>query len=75
METQFDRLGVFAYSDEEGSDAHELDGKLPEEVKEERRRQLMGIQAGISKHKNGRMVGKVACAPVAWARGGGWVCD
>jgi ribosomal protein S12 methylthiotransferase len=58
-ETQFDRLGVFAYSDEEGSDAYELDGKLPEEVKEERRRQLMGIQAGISKHKNGRMVGKV----------------
>ena len=59
QETQFDRLGVFAYSDEEGSDAYELDGKLPEEVKEDRRRQLMEIQAGISKRKNGQLVGKV----------------
>ena len=58
-ETQFDRLGVFAYSDEEGSDAHELDGKLPEEVKQERRRKLMGLQDGISRDKNGRLVGKV----------------
>lgn len=59
QETQFDRLGVFAYSDEEGSGAYGLDGKLPEDVKEERRRQLMTIQANISKEKNSRLVGRV----------------
>ena len=59
QETQFDRLGVFAYSDEEGSDAYKLDGKLPEDVKEDRRRRLMEIQAGISKSKNSRLVGEV----------------
>jgi len=59
-ETQFDRLGVFSYSDEEGSDAYELDGKVPEDVKEDRRRQLMELQAGISKSKNSQLVGKVA---------------
>lgn len=59
-ETQFDRLGVFAYSDEEGSDAYQLDGKVPEDVKEDRRRRLMEIQAGISRIKNGQLVGKVA---------------
>ncbi|MEE8348420.1 MAG: 30S ribosomal protein S12 methylthiotransferase RimO [Acidobacteriota bacterium] len=59
QETQFDRLGVFTYSDEEESDAYELDGKLPEEVKEDRRRRLMEIQAGISKGKNCELVGRV----------------
>ena len=58
-ETQFDRLGVFAYSDEKGSSAYELDGKLPEDVKEGRRRQLMETQASISKSKNSRLVGQV----------------
>ncbi len=58
QETQFDRLGVFAYSDEEGSDAYELGGKLPEAVKEDRRRRLMEIQAEISKSKNSRLVGE-----------------
>ena len=59
QETQFDRRGVFAYADEEGSDAYKLDGKLPEDVKEDRRRRLMEIQAGISKSKNSRLVGEV----------------
>ena len=64
-ETQFDRLGVFAFSDEEGSDAHELDGKISEDVKEDRRRQLMEIQAGISKSKNSQLVGKIVPVLVA----------
>ena len=42
-EAQFDRLGVFTYSDEEDADSHGLDGKVPEDLKQERRAELMKI--------------------------------
>ncbi len=51
-EIQFDRLGVFSYSDEEESGAYELDEKVPEEVKDERRDQLMKLQSRISRRRN-----------------------
>src|SRR5216110_2212996 len=38
---EFDRLGVFNYSDEEGSKAHALDDKLPKRTIESRKRKLM----------------------------------
>jgi ribosomal protein S12 methylthiotransferase len=61
-EMRFDRLGVFAYSDEEDSVAHQLDEKVSEDVKKDRQERLMKLQAGISKEKNGAMIGK--CLPV-----------
>lgn len=57
-EVRFDRLGVFAYSDEEEAAAWSLDGKVPKRVKESRRRQLMKLQARISKERNQRLVGQ-----------------
>lgn len=50
--TNFDRVGVFTYSQEEGTEAAELPGQLPQEVKEERRLRAMELQQKISKEKN-----------------------
>jgi ribosomal protein S12 methylthiotransferase len=48
-EAKFDWLGVFNYSDEEGSGAFSLDGKLPRRTIESRKRKLMKLQQSISK--------------------------
>jgi len=50
-EAQLDRVGCFAYSAVEGAKANELPGAVSEEVREERRRRFMELQAGISAKK------------------------
>jgi ribosomal protein S12 methylthiotransferase len=55
-EVQFDRLGVFAYSDEDDSESFSLEGKVSDTVKKERVDRVMELQAGISKAKNSRLV-------------------
>ena len=55
---QFDRLGVFTYSPEEGTPAEKMPNQVPEEVKEERRDELMLLQQEISAEKTANMVGK-----------------
>jgi ribosomal protein S12 methylthiotransferase len=55
---RFDNLGVFAYSDEEGTRSFELDGKLDGHVIHNRRRHLMALQRGISRRKNRALVGQ-----------------
>ncbi len=57
-EVEFDRLGVFAYSDEEDTGGYELSGKIPRKVAERRRAELMKQQAAIAKRKNRALVGK-----------------
>ena len=57
-EIKFDRLGVFTYSEEEGTLAENLDDSLPSELKNERKSIIMDLQANISAEKNERMVGK-----------------
>ena len=47
----FDRLGVFPYSAEEGTKAAEMDGQITEEVKESRRDEIMALQQEISADK------------------------
>lgn len=47
-ETRFERMGVFTYSLEPGTPAVKLDGHLPEEVKEQRRDELMALQQQIA---------------------------
>ncbi len=54
----FDRMGVFAYSQEEGTPAAEFPDQVPEEEKEARRDTLMEIQQAISLAANERRVGK-----------------
>ena len=46
-EAKFDWLGVFNYSDEEGSDAYSLDAKVPKRSIEARKRRLMKLQQSI----------------------------
>jgi len=55
---KFDRLGVFQYSHEEGTIAHNLVDDVPAEVKQERASRIMAIQQNISLAKNEEKVGK-----------------
>ena len=57
-EARFDWLGVFSYSDEEGSKAFHLDQKLPRRTIEARRRSLMNLQKGISKRARKQWIGR-----------------
>jgi ribosomal protein S12 methylthiotransferase len=57
-EARFDWLGVFGYSDEEGSAAHGLGGKVPKRTIEARRRKLMKLQRGISRRAKQAWVGR-----------------
>jgi ribosomal protein S12 methylthiotransferase len=57
-EARFEWLGVFAYSDEEGSRAFELGEKVPRRVIEHRRKALMKLQQGISRQAKREMVGR-----------------
>jgi ribosomal protein S12 methylthiotransferase len=57
-EVQFDHLGAFKYSPEEGTPASRLPHLIPESVKEERLRTLMEIQKKISLKKYQEMVGQ-----------------
>lgn len=58
-EVQFDRMGVFRYSAEEGTPAASLHNQVPEEVKEARYREIMQLQADISQRKNRGLIGTV----------------
>ena len=55
---RFDWLGVFSYSDEEGSAAFPLEGKLPKRTIEARRKRLMKLQQSISKRAKQQWVGR-----------------
>lgn len=57
-EIQFDRLGVFTYSDEEGSAAARLPNKVPDEIKEGRAQILMEVQREIANNKNSNYIGQ-----------------
>ncbi len=57
-EAKFDWLGVFSYSDEEGSGAFSLDAKVPKRTIEARKRRLMKLQQGISKRAKQQWVGR-----------------
>lgn len=56
-EMKFHRLGVFTYSQEEGTSAFDLGDPIPNEVKEERRSRIMELQQQISEERNESLVG------------------
>lgn len=58
-EAQLDRVGCFAYSPVDGAAANDLPGQLPDEVREERRRRFMEVQAEISKEKLQKRIGRI----------------
>ena len=55
---EFDRVGVFTYSDEENSPAFELGEKVDAAVAKNRERRLMKEQAKISRRRNRKLVGR-----------------
>src|SRR5580658_3368148 len=57
-EVQFDWMGTFSYSDQQGAGAYELENKLSPREIERRRKHLMGIQRQISKKKKKKLVGQ-----------------
>ena len=56
---KIDRLGAFAFSDEEGTPSYELDGKLDEETKQARRDLVMEHQLRVSEELNEKKIGRV----------------
>lgn len=59
IEMRFDRLGVFMYSAEEGTDAYKLKDNVSEKVKIKRMEELMDIQQHISLELNEKKIGKI----------------
>ena len=56
---RFERVGIFTYSHEEGTSAHQFEDNVPQQVKEERAREIMEVQQEISYEKNKEKVGQV----------------
>jgi ribosomal protein S12 methylthiotransferase len=55
-EVRFDRLGVFAYSREEGTPAYDFPDQVPDEIKEKRKDELMLMQQVIAFEKNKNLI-------------------
>jgi ribosomal protein S12 methylthiotransferase len=55
---QFDRLGVFSYSDEETSASYALDGKIDKRTIYNRKRRLMSVQKKIARRRHRALVGR-----------------
>ena len=58
-EHRFDRVGIFAYSHEEGTTAYHLADDVPADVKEARAQEVMELQQEISYEKNQEKIGRV----------------
>jgi len=57
-EAEFDHLGVFIFSPEEGTPAAGMEDQVPDEVKRERYEAVVEVQTAISLRKKGKMAGK-----------------
>ena len=69
-EAEFDRMGAFPYSREEGTAAAEMENQVPEAVKQERYDRLMTLQQGISLRRNRARIGTTCRVLVERRRGG-----
>ncbi len=56
---QFDRMGVFSYSAEEGTPAEGLGGQVDEQTKQDRLDELMSVQSEIAFEKNKTLIGNI----------------
>jgi ribosomal protein S12 methylthiotransferase len=55
---QFDNVGVFTFSDEEGTTSFDLDRRVPQRTKDSRKKKLMALQNKISSRRNRGRVGE-----------------
>ena len=63
-EMEFDRLGVFTYSQEEDTPAASMEDQIDEEVKKDRQEELMELQQEVSLDKNEEKIGRTMLAMV-----------
>lgn len=56
---KFENLGVFKYSQEEGTPAAEMENQIPQEIKEKREEELMIVQQAVSKEINKYRLGNI----------------
>ncbi len=73
-DVEFDRLGVFLYSDEEDTGGFALTPKVPQKVKLRRRKELMTLQSGISKKRNRALIGRTMRVLIDGATSRGLTC-
>ncbi|MDB5036172.1 MAG: 2-methylthioadenine synthetase [Chlorobi bacterium] len=73
-EAEFERLGVFAYSQEENTTAHPLEDPIPAEVKQERIERVMELQRTISARRNESLIGGRERVFVESESGGEYIC-
>ena len=75
-EAALDHVGVFRYSQEEGTTAGSMDGQVSEDVKEDRWHRLMACQAEVVRKKNITLIGEerqvLVCGQDEQAEGGQW---
>jgi ribosomal protein S12 methylthiotransferase len=57
-EVKFERLGAFIYSKEEGTDAYNFSGQVPDKIKKRRFQEVMSLQQEISKEHNEQLLGR-----------------
>jgi len=74
-EIEFERLGVFTYSREEGTASYSMKNHIPEKVKEERKNTIMKIQRKISLKNNRRFIGRVIPVVIDEKIGGKYLFD
>jgi ribosomal protein S12 methylthiotransferase len=55
---RFDRVGIFSYSHEENTSAHDLEDNIPADEKQRRAQEIMEVQQEISYEKNQEKIGK-----------------
>ncbi|MCY6372529.1 30S ribosomal protein S12 methylthiotransferase RimO [Clostridium ganghwense] len=70
---KFDKLGVFKYSQEEGTPAAKMNEQIDEDIKQRREKELMLIQQRISKENNKQKIGKKYKVLVEECEDGCWV--
>src|SRR6201991_1530960 len=59
QEHRFDRVGIFTYSHEEGTSAHDMADDIPADVKQQRAQEIMEVQQEISFERNQEKVGQI----------------
>lgn len=62
QDMEFDRVGIFKYSKEEGTPAYDFLNEVPQEIMDERHHELMSLQQKISEKKNQAWIGKTVTA-------------
>ena len=69
-EIQFDRVGAFTYSAQEGTRAHDMPDDVPDDVKRERLERLTQLQGAVTAERYERHLGRTVRALVDRAEGG-----